>query len=357
MIRFLIPILSLLLALPVQAAVEITLEGQPPERIQEVYHRDGMAYLAIDDVLPVLGMEGQWRSVKHVYEIKTPQGRAVISPGSHFLRIGSQVTPLAQPPRFIDGRLRISERFLQEQLAGLANRSVVYRNLDPNKTEDPNPGTQLDRLFSFLLKRESGDIGNIRAVTKIAIDPGHGGEDPGVIGADGIKEKQVTLAVAQKVARQIKMQLGMPVALSRNDDYALARDQRLQLFSQSGADVLLVLHAQASFNPSTHGIVLFVRPSEEQTSGVVSEYDGSMQLAQALKSSLQAAGLPVHAIIRAPLLPLGRGDLPTVLVEMGYLSHVDDQARLTVEEGQRAMALALFNGLKDFAEKEQEDFQ
>ncbi len=356
MIRFLIPVFCLLLVLPAHAAVEIALEGQPPTRIAEVYHREGIAYLAIDDVLPVLGLSGRWQSVKHVYEITTPQGRAVISPGSHFLRIGSQMMPLAQPPRFIDGRLRISESFLQNQLVGLVNRSVVYRNLDPSNTQDPNPGTQLDRLFAFLLKRDPTDAKDIRVVTKIAIDPGHGGEDPGAIGVDGIKEKQVTLAIAQKVARQVKMQLGMPVVLARNDDYALTQDQRFQVVSQSGADVLLVLHAQASFGQSPHGVVLFVRPLEEKAAGSVAENDGSMQLAQTLKSSLLAAGLPVHGILRAPLLPLGRGDLPTVLVEMGYLSHVDDKARLTVEEGQRAVAAALFNGLNTFAEKKQEDF-
>lgn len=356
MIRFWLPILSLLLVLPAHASVEITLEGQPPTRIQEVYHRDGMAYLAIDDVLPVLGLKGGWQSVKHVYEITSPQGLAIISPGSHFLRIGGQMIPLAQPPRFIDGRLRISENFFQDQLVGLANRSVVYRNLDPNNTQDPTPGTQLDRLFAFLLKRGPTDEKDIRAVTKIAIDPGHGGEDPGAIGVGGTKEKQVNLAIAHKVAKQIKMQLGMPVVLARNGDYTLSQDQRLQAFSQSDADVLLVLHAQASFNSAPHGIVLFVRPLEEQASGTVAENDDSMQLAQTLKASLLAAGLPVHGILRAPLLPLGRGDLPTVLVEMGYLSHTEDRARLTAEEGQSALASALFNGLNTFVQKQQEAF-
>jgi N-acetylmuramoyl-L-alanine amidase len=56
------------------------------------------------------------------------------------------------------------------------------------------------------------------------------------------------------------------------------------------------------------------------------------------------------------LLPLGRGDLPSVLVEMGYLSHVADQTRLSMEEGQRVMVAALFNGLNTFAERKQEEF-
>jgi N-acetylmuramoyl-L-alanine amidase len=356
MIRFFIPILSLMLVLPAHAAVEIALEGQSPKRIEEVYHRDGMAYLAVDDVLPVLGLTGRWHAVKHVYEITTPRGRATISPGSHFLRLGNQLIPLGQPPRFVDGRLRIPESLLQNHLAKLVNRSVAYRNLDPNNIQDPDPGSQLDRLFAFLLQREPKATKDISRVTKVAIDPGHGGEDPGAIGANGIKERQVTLAVAQGVEKQLKMQLGIPVVLSRNGDYSLNRDQRLQVVSQSGADVLLVLHAQASLDPAPHGIVLFVRPKEEQAAGTVSEYDDSMQLAQALKSSLQAAGLPVRGILRAPLLPLGRGDLPSVLVEMGYLSHVADQTRLSMEEGQRVMAAALFNGLNTFAERKQEEF-
>lgn len=357
MIRFFIPllILFLLYVLPVHAAVEITVEGQPAERVEEVYHRDGMDYLAIDDVLPVLGLSGRWQSVKHVYQIQSPKGTAVISPGSHFLRLGDQMTPLGQPPRFIDGRLRISVNFLQNQLAALVSRPVVYRNLDPNNIQDPNPGTELDRLFAFLLQREPEKAKDQRTKTTVAIDPGHGGEDPGVIGIDGIKEKAVTLAVAQGLEKQIKMRLDMPVFLTRNDDYSLQREKRLQNLARSGADLLLVLHAQSSPSTLPHGIVLFVRPREEVASGTVSARDDSMQLAQALKSSLQAAGLPVAGILRAPLLPLGRGDLPTVLVEMGYLSHVSDQARLSVPQGQKDLAVALFEGLNSFVETKQEE--
>lgn len=355
MIRYIVPLLILLLATPIHAAVQITLEGQPPRRLEEVYHRDGMAYLAIDDVLPVLGLSGRWLSVSHIYQIRTPLGVAVVSPGSHFLRLGDQLTPLEQPPRFIDGRLRISESFLQNHLASLAGRPVAYRNLDPNDTRDPNPGTELDRLFAFLLHRDEATGADSGKLAGVAIDPGHGGEDPGAIGIDGIKEKQVTLAVARSLEKQIKMRLGIPVLLTRNDDYAFNREQRLQSLARSGADALLILHAQASLGADPRGIVLFVRPREERAAGTPAEQDRSMHLALALRSSLQAAGLPVAGILRAPLLPLGRGDLPTVLVEMGYLSHVVDQARLSVPQGQGALAGALFEGLNAYAEERQEE--
>ena len=92
-----------------------------------------------------------------------------------FSRLGVQMTPLGQPPRFIDGRLRISVNFLQNQLAALVSRPVVYRNLDPNNIQDPNPGTELDRLFAFLLQREPEKAEDQRTNTTVAIDPGHGG--------------------------------------------------------------------------------------------------------------------------------------------------------------------------------------
>lgn len=356
MIRIIVALLISLVAVPAGAAVEIALEGQPPQRIEEVYHRDGQAYLAIDDVLPLLGMSGRWQSVQHVYRISTPEGQAVVSPGSHFLRLGEQLTPLDRPPRFIDGRLRISESFLRRHLAGLAEGQVFYRNLDPGAVDDPNPGSELDRLFAFLLQRQPGDTEDMRMTTRIVIDPGHGGEDPGAIGVDGLKEKTVTLAIAQGVEKQLKMRQHMLVSLTRDGDYSLGREQRLQNLARSDADLLLVLHAQASFSSAPHGIVLFVRPREESAAGTASSHDDSMQLAQAVKSSLEAAGLPVVGILRAPLLPLGRGDLPTVLVEMGYLSHVADQARLSVTEGRRAMSAALFEGVNSFVQRKQEEF-
>lgn len=355
MVRLIVFLLILLPVARAQAAVEIALEGNAPTRIEEVYHRDGKAYLAIDDVLPVLGMTGHWHSVKHVYTISTPVGKVVISPGSHFMRSGEVLTPLVTPPRFIDGRLRISGDFVQNNLAALAARTVAFRNLDPGDTRDPNPGTELDRLFAFLLRREPDDPAEFRTVSRVAIDPGHGGEDPGSIGLEGVKEKRITLEIAQKLEKQIKMKMGLPVVLTRNNDYALTGEQRLKALSQSGADLLLILHAQGSLSPVPRGVVLFVRPKEEQAGGTVSVQDESMRLARALQSSLKAAGLPVAGIVRAPLLPLGRGDLPGVLVEMGYLSRVEDQARLSVEAGQQALALALYDGLHTYAGQNQEE--
>lgn len=351
----LFPVLLLLLTLASQseASVEIALAGKPTANVDEVYLRDGVAYLAIDDVLPVLDLSGRWDSVAHVYRIRTFRGTAVISPGSHYLRLGERFVPLAHPPRFIDGRLRVAEDFVSSHLPGLLGLSVHYRNLNPPELVPDESQTPLDKLFAFLLrKKRPADAALLRAV---ALDPGHGGQDPGALGSGGIKEKDVTLGVARRLEKLLKMRMGIPVYLSRDGDYALEPQQRLEPATRPEVDGLVVLHAQSSFSPVPHGVTLFVRPRQAFAEGDRPAGEGeSMRLARLLAEALEAAGLEVAGTVPAPLLPLGRGDLPTVLVELGYLSHPGDRSLLQDVAGQDRLAAALFHGLQKFANDSKE---
>ena len=342
--------LLLLFALPAQASVELALTGRPPVTIKEVYQRDGVSYLAVEDVLAPLHLRGKWDSVAHIYRIETPRGTAVISPGSHFLRMGDSFIPLAHLPRFIDGRLRVAEDFVTAQLPNLLGAPVYYRNLSPSQASTAEGKTSLDRLFAFLLRKKDPDAG-APALRAVAIDPGHGGQDPGCIGIDGLKEKTVDLDVAKLLEKRLKMELGIPIYLSRDGDYALTPTQRLKPATHPDVDAFLLLHAEGSFNASPHGICLFVRPREESKSGVLPAEEGaSMRLARCLEESLRQGGFLVDGIFRAPLLPLGRGDLPTVMVELGFLTNPQDAALLRNEGEQEKIAEALFAGLKKFAE-------
>ncbi|WP_225073400.1 N-acetylmuramoyl-L-alanine amidase [Desulfuromonas sp. CSMB_57] len=332
------------------AAVELGLPGRDPVVLEEVYRRDGTVFLAVEEVLAALGLKGEWNSVQHRYRIVTPHGAVFIAPDSHYLRHGERLLPLSHPPRFIDGRLRISAATVQSQLADLLGRPVHFRDLAPPE-ESAEPESTLDRLFAFLLRREKAlDAPALRAV---AIDPAHGGDDPGVIGMDGLMEKQVTLAVARRLERQIKMNLGIPVYLSRNGDYALSRVQRLAALNQPEVDVLLLLHAQAAMDARTHGVTLFVRPVR-QTTARPGVGDDSVRLARHLEAAFRGAGIRVNSVVGAPLLPLTAGELPTVLIELGYLSHPTDQARLGSADGQEQTARLIFQALKTFAEEQQE---
>ena len=344
----LILFLSLFFGLPPQSAlavVEISSVGQEPVVIEDVYQRQGTSFMSIDEVLAALEMEGRWDSVAHTYRIRTAHGWAVISPGSQFLKLGEDFVPIVHRPRFIDGKLRVSEPFILQQLAPLLTTPLQYRNHNPPTTggaEDP-----LDRLFAFLLRRKPNT--EDPSQWTVALDPGHGGTDAGVLGLDGSKEKEITLAVAKRVERLLKMHQDAPVQMTRDDDYAVETEQRLQTVAQAQADVMLSLHAQGFLTPDVRGIMLFIQPEterdlQEEASGV----SGSRRLAEALSGSLTTAGFLVTGITEQPVLPLGRGDLPRVLVEMGSMTQSADLAMLHDPTRQQDMARALFDGLQTF---------
>lgn len=332
------------------AAVELSREGKPPQLLSEVYHHQGMPYLAIDDVLPALGLRGYWNSVAHQYVISTPSGKATFFPGGQYLKLGERFLPITHPARFIDGRLRVSENFVLEQLGTLLPYALYYRNLDPELAVPESSEGALDKLFAFLLQKKKASTEP--ALRAVAIDPGHGGEETGAIGLNGVKEKNIVLDVAQHLEKQVKMKLGIPVYLSRNDDYSLSFDQHLQSARHDNVDAFLLLHAQASLSPQPHGIHLYVRPGEDSFSASMpsaQDKPSSMMLALRLSEALRDAGFQVQEVTQAPLLPLVPGDLPTVLIELGYLSNQGDHDLLTREDGQARLAAALFAGLQKFA--------
>ncbi|MCM2264057.1 MAG: N-acetylmuramoyl-L-alanine amidase [Desulfuromonadales bacterium] len=341
------------------AAIEISRTDGSPIIIQDVYQRDGVAFVAIDEVLGILGLSGQWDNVAHIYRIETSKGQAVISPGSSYLRLGERAVKVAQRPRFIDGKLRVSEQFLVEQFLPMLESPLQLKNLNP--AAPPPPESPLDQLFSLLLLQRPKAAVDSQWV--VAIDPGHGGQDAGAIGKDGASEQTVNLAVAQQLQKLLKMRRGAPVVMTRDADYAVSQTNRLEVVTRGQADVLLSLHAQSGFTPTAQGIMLFIAPdtsvvapteaSQESTPAVVPAVNASRQLAKALHGAFTAAGYRVAPVQERTLLPLGQGNLPRVLVEMGNLTNNGDLARLRDPAQQQLLAQVLFNGLEAF----QKNFQ
>ncbi len=338
-------LLIFLLGSPCLADIELAPKGKPPLRLTDVYLLHGLSYVALDDVLDAVSLRGHWNSVRHVYRIRTANGWAELSPGRRNLKIGEGFYPLKEKPRFIDGRLRVSENFILNQLPMLINRPIYYRNLNPSTAQHGGDDNTLDRLFSFLLRKKNIVAGP--GLRGVAIDAGHGGLDTGVIAGDGYKEKQATLALSARLSKILKMNLGIPVYLSRDDDYELTPKQRLEPVAHEEVDVWLLLHAQGSFTAAAEGVVLFVRSNTENSSAGL--MDSSRQLAEELKTSLEESDVPVVGIFTSPLVPLGQGRLPTVLLELGYLTNPVDLQRLRSPDGQQQLAQALYLGLKNFS--------
>lgn len=344
----------LLLPAAAGAAVQVGRSGSPPVVIQDVYLRDGVAFVAIDEVLAALGLSGSWDNVAHLYRIDTPSGQAVISPGSSYLRLGERAVRVEHRPRFIDGKLRVSEAFLVDQFAPFLDLPLVLTNLNP--AAPPPPESPLDQLFALLLRQRPKAADDSQWV--VAIDPGHGGQDAGAMGKGGGTEQEINLAVALQLQRLLKMRRAAPVIMTRDGDYAVSRQQRLETVASRHADVLVSLHAQSFFSPDAQGVMLFI-PGPGAISLVGGDappapvaaapaVNASLALAGALREALVADNFAVAPIQERNLLPLGQGDLPRVLVEMGSLTNPDDLTRLRDPARQQQLAKALYRGLEAF---------
>ncbi|MFO7766563.1 MAG: N-acetylmuramoyl-L-alanine amidase [Pelovirga sp.] len=337
---------------PVAAAVEVALRGQEPVQIEDVYRQQGLSYVAVEDLLKVVGLSGYWDSVAHTYRIRTDRGWVVLTPASSYMRLGDVFYPLQDRPVFIDSRLRVSESFIQSQLPQLTGRPVFFRTLEPDvpTVADEEDGG-LEELFGRLFRRAERTRGP--AIRAVAIDPGHGGLDPGVIAPDGLNEKALTFEVADRLARALRMRLGIPVYLSRSGDYDVSLEQRLESASRDDVDLWILVHAQASFSDQVRGIDLFVREDEEPSSST----SGSLALAEQLLGSMQTSDLHVGGIYPSSRLSLGRGNLPTVQVEIGYLSNTEELLLLRQDDYQNRLVEAIYDGVQDYIALSRESVQ
>jgi N-acetylmuramoyl-L-alanine amidase len=216
----------------------------------------------------------------------------------------------------------------------------------------------------------------VSAFRTIALDPGHGGDDEGARSADGVKEKDLTLAIARRVKGVIEARLGLRVLLTRDDDRSVPVDERTSAANNNKADLFVSLHLNASVRPSASGASIYVaafdRDAAQAAAGgaerVPAFGGGSREiemvpwdlaqtrhldqsaafadlLQQALHDHVPLAPRPVD---RAPLRVLESANMPAVLVELGYLTNAEQARLLGGDAFQNAVVQALFEAIVRF---------
>jgi N-acetylmuramoyl-L-alanine amidase len=214
------------------------------------------------------------------------------------------------------------------------------------------------------------------AFRTIVIDAGHGGEDEGVRGSGGAKEKDLVLAAARRIKTTIESRLGIRVLLTRDDDRNVPLDDRTAMANNSKADLLISLHANASFNQGAAGAsILYASFGPEQSArsslgsvrlptfgggsreidlvlwdaAQVHHLDRSAELARLLEAELRQRGtLSGRPIERAPLNVLESANMPAVLIEMGYLTNPAEERRMVGAEFQNAFAQTVYDAVLKF---------
>ncbi len=226
----------------------------------------------------------------------------------------------------------------------------------------------------------------IRMIT-IALDPGHGGEDPGALGRAGSREKDVVLAIAKRLKAKLEQIPNMRVMLTRDGDYFVPLQTRVSKARGVQADLFVSIHADAFIEPTARGSSVFVLSEKGATStaarwlakkendadligginiksqdrhlaGVLldlsttAQINDSMKLGKVVlkeianvnrlhKASVEQAGF---AVLKAP-------DIPSILIESAFISTPEEEARLTDDGYQDELAEAIVKGIKKYFAK------
>jgi N-acetylmuramoyl-L-alanine amidase len=218
----------------------------------------------------------------------------------------------------------------------------------------------------------------------IAVDAGHGGEDPGAIGKNGTREKDVVLAIARELAAKINAEAGMKAVLIRGGDYFVPLVDRMRRARAQQADLFVSIHADSIRDRSIDGSSVYIlsqrgatneasrwlaeRENASDLIGGVSLDDKDDVLASVLLDLSQSASINAsqvaaervlqelsqagqirkHEVQRAGFVVLKSPDIPSMLVETAYISNPQEEQRLRSAAHQATLATAIHRGVHDY---------
>ncbi len=245
-----------------------------------------------------------------------------------------------------------------------------------DKPQEPRPKTEIP------LEAKPADKPDVTRMVTITLDPGHGGEDPGAIGRGGNHEKDVTLSIARRLKARIDAEPNMRAVLTRDGDYFIPLQQRVEKARRIQSDLFVSVHADAFVKPTARGSSVFVLSENGASSsaarwlaqrenaadliggvniGAKDPYlartlldlsqtatlNDSLKLGRAVlekisginalhKGEVEQAGF---AVLKAP-------DIPSILVETAFISNPEEEKRLIDDDYQERMAEAIVKGIK-----------
>ena len=200
----------------------------------------------------------------------------------------------------------------------------------------------LKRKLNYVVNRSAGQLTvdlNTNMAARghlVAIDPGHGGQDPGAIGPSGLREADVVLDIAMRV-RDLLARDGIRVLLLRDSDATVDLEDRPRLAREGGATLYVSIHANASPRAAVNGTETFYLTPQ------------SLVLAQMIQDELGVVlGIPSRGIKTANFVVLRDNEMPAVLVETAFISHADDELRLRDQAFRQHVAEAVHHGIARF---------
>jgi len=258
-------------------------------------------------------------------------------------------------------------------LAGVAYRRVFYL---------PEPFRVIIDVAAHPPQVATPLTGSPRRIARVALDPGHGGSDAGAVGPSGLREKEVTLDIAHRVAPVLARELGILTLLTRDGDRYVGLDERTARANAFHADLFVSIHCNAAENPSARGVMSFVLDTtrDEIAGRIAARENATSAQANAdvasIISDLRLSDLGTRSTHLAELLQkttvaslagafgdtLDQGvktagffvlvgaEMPSVLYETSFISNPTEETRLGRAEYRQRLADALVNAIKAFRE-------
>ena len=295
--------------------------------------------------------------------------------GSPFFRFRRKTQQLPNPPYQADGTYWIPASLIAER-SGWSGRPVSGE-ASPAETSSASGG-----FPQTSEEAGSSSVASLPPKTlRVVIDPGHGGRDPGTIGRRGTREKDVVLAIGKLVHQKLKAIEGIEPILTRDRDVLIPLRKRSQMAVSEQADLFLSIHANASRNRKAQGFeTYFLGEARTELSREVAMRENSvvqyedegeppreediqfilarLNLTSFQRESSRFGGYvqnSMRGVLRTPdrgvkqnvfwVLVGSTGSMPSILVEIGFLSNPEEEKLLRSKKGQEKVADAIVNAV------------
>jgi N-acetylmuramoyl-L-alanine amidase len=270
---------------------------------------------------------------------------------------------------------KVSPKAITQEPAAKPEKAAEIKSIPPQASKPVNskPAKPIKKQKPTIHARE----------LVIAIDPGHGGKDPGAIGYAGTQEKKVVLQISQRLAKLVNAEPGMRAVLTRNSDKYLTLRGRMKLAREKGADLFVSVHADAVKNRKVRGSSVYVlskngasseaaqilakKENSVDTIGGVkldgkdkmlqkvivdlsqsATIDESVELASYVRNELKHLGKTRERIESAGFAVLKSPDTPSILVETAFISNPGEEKKLRSSTHQQRLAASIFRGIKTY---------
>ena len=318
------------------------------------YDINGTAYMSLAQLCSARGIDWQYDIFTQTITLKKDTHRINMWAGDKLVLVDGQAERLSYPVDIYNGIVVVPYSF---------------------------KGQVIDSLFrqEYTLSRGVSPALNIR---KVVVDAGHGGNDPGAIGRSGLREKDVNLDIAKRLTNLLQKR-GVEVIMTRSRDIFIPLDTRVMIANNSGADLFISIHSNASRARSLNGFeVYYVSSTVSDSKRALTAAENaslyltdasfsgnsanvkaivwdmiytanraeSVELARSICRTMDKNGTKVLGVKAARFEVLRGTRSPAVLIEVGFLSNFDEERMLRNSYSRERIAETIMQGIEEYSE-------